>query len=327
MSDPGGWRRHWPLLRRLLIGAFLATVGWLLVRQAMAVDWPAVWSAMRAQPGTRLALAGLLAATGYSVYCSYELLAKRYAKHGLPARRVLPVAFVSYAFNLNMGAMIGGAGFRFRLYSQRGLDAADISRVLAFSVVANWSGYVVLLGAILLMGAVPVPAGWELGRTGLRWVGAALLLAAAGYLLLTLLWRQRSIRLRGNTFTLPPPTLAAGAMGLSMLHWSLIGTLVWLLLGQEIGWATVLGVLLLAAVAGALTHVPAGLGVVEAVFLAVLPDAMPRAEMLGALLTYRAVYYLAPLLVAALVYAILEFRSSTRNRHAPPHPHPPVGAA
>lgn len=321
MSDRKGWRRHWPLLRRLLIGAFVATVGWLLVRQAMAVDWPAVWEAMRAQPARRLAFAGLLAAAGYGVYCSYELLAKRYARHDLAARRVLPVAFVSYAFNLNMGAMIGGAGFRFRLYSQRGLGAADISRVLAFSVVANWSGYVVLLGAILLLGAVPVPAGWELGRTGLRWLGAALLLVAAGYLLLCLLWRTRSLRLRGHAFELPSLRLAAAAMGLSMLHWSLIGTLVWLLLGQQVAWASVLGVLLLAAVAGALTHVPAGLGVVEAVFLAVLPDAMPRAEMLGALLTYRAVYYLAPLLVAAAVYATLEFSASTRKSRSP-HPTP-----
>ena len=313
MNRPVGWRRHWPLLRRLLIGAFVATVAWLLLRQAMTIDWPAVWQAMRAQPGQRLALAALLAACGYCVYCSYELLAKRYAGHDLATGRVLPVAFVSYAFNLNMGAMVGGAGFRFRLYSQRGLGAADISRVLAFSVVANWSGYVVLLGVILLLGAVPVPAGWELGRTGLRWLGGALLLVAAGYLLLCLLWRQRSLRLRGQEFALPSLPLAASAMALSMLHWSLIGTLVWLLLGQQVAWAAVLGVLLLAAVAGALTHVPAGLGVVEAVFLAVLPDAMPRAEMLGALLTYRAIYYLAPLVIAALAYASLEFSASTRK--------------
>ena len=317
MSPRSGWRRHWPLLRRLLIGAFLLTVGWLLVRQAMAVDWPAVWQAMRAQPAGRLAGAGLLAAAGYAVYCGYELLARRYAGHGLAVPRVLAVAFVSYAFNLNMGAMVGGAGFRFRLYSQRGLDAADISRVLGFSVVTNWSGYVVLLGAVLALGAVPVPGDWELGRTGLRWVGAALLAAAAGYLLLCALSRSRTVSLRGHAFGLPTAGLAAAGMALSMLHWSLIGTLVWLLLGQEVAWAAVLGVLLLAAVAGALTHVPAGLGVVEAVFLAVLPGAMPRAEMLGALLTYRAIYYLAPLLIAAMVYAVLEYRASARKGATP----------
>lgn len=320
MSRREGWRRHWPLLRRLLLAAFLLTVAWLLVRQAMEVDWPAVWKAMRGQPGPRLALAALLAAAGYAAYCGYELLAKRYAGHELPARRVLPVAFVSYAFNLNMGALVGGAGFRFRLYSQRGLDAPAISRVLGFSVVANWSGYVVLLGGVLLTAAVPVPEGWELGRTGLRWLGAALLAAAATYLLLCLLWRRRSLSLRGHAFELPSTGLAAAGMALSMLHWSLIGTLVWLLLGQDTGWATVLGVLLLAAVAGAVTHVPAGLGVVEAVFLSVLPDAMPKTDMLGALLSYRALYYLAPLLLAALVYATLEFRASTGRTRPVPAP-------
>jgi hypothetical protein len=44
----------------------------------------------------------------------------------------------------------------------------------------------------------------------------------------------------------------------------------------------VLGVLLVAAVAGAITHIPAGLGVLEAVFLALLSDAVPAHVLLGA---------------------------------------------
>jgi hypothetical protein len=78
------------------------------------------------------------------------------------------------------------------------------------------------------------------------------------------------------------------------------------LLGRQVDYALVLGVTLLAAVAGAVTHVPAGLGVLEAVFVALLGHAMPQNEILAALLTYRALYYLGPLLLAVVAYVIME---------------------
>jgi glycosyltransferase 2 family protein len=70
----------------------------------------------------------------------------------------------------------------------------------------------------------------------------------------------------------------------------------------------VLGVLLLAAVAGVVTHVPAGLGVLEAVFVMLLSRHVGEAPLLAALLAYRAVYYLTPLGLAAGLFAWIEMR-------------------
>lgn len=307
------WQRWWPWLRRFLLAAFLLAVAVLLYRQAREVDWPAVREAVLGYSPWMLAGCAALAAASYAIYCSFDVLAARYVGHGLSARRVCAVAFVSYAFNLNMGALVGGAGFRFRLYSQRGLDAGQISRVLAFSVVSNWSGYLVLLGTVLALRQVPIPPGWELGTTAMQWLGAGLLLIAAGYLLLCGFSRRRSLELRGHELVLPPLRLAAAQVVLSALNWSLMATIVFLLLGQAVPWPTVLGVLLLAAVAGAMAHVPAGLGVLEAVFVLTLGGTLAKSEILAALLTYRAIYYLAPLAGAVLVYAVLELRSRRRS--------------
>ena len=49
--------------------------------------------------------------------------------------------------------------------------------------------------------------------------------------------------------------------------------------------------------------------VLEAVFIALLEGDLPRTRILAALLAYRAIYYLAPLLVAAAVYVGLELRA------------------
>jgi uncharacterized membrane protein YbhN (UPF0104 family) len=93
---------------------------------------------------------------------------------------------------------------------------------------------------------------------------------------------------------------------LAATNWVLIGGVVWVLLQHRIDYASVLGVLLIAAVAGVITHVPAGLGVLEAVFIALLSHRMPQTELLAALLAYRATYYLGPLALASGLFIALE---------------------
>ena len=94
-----------------------------------------------------------------------------------------------------------------------------------------------------------------------------------------------------------------------------MGGVIFVLLGAKVAYPTVLGVLLLAGVAGVITHIPAGLGVLEAVFLAFLGAQLPQATLLGAMLAYRALYYLMPLAVAIAVYFMLEGTAS-RDRTA-----------
>ena len=107
-------------------------------------------------------------------------------------------------------------------------------------------------------------------------------------------------------FTLLTMSLSLIAVFIPIL---LMGGIVYLLLQGQAPYPTVLGVLMLGAVAGAITHVPAGLGVLEAVFVLVLGASIARPDLLAALLTYRALYYLGPLLLALLVYLTLEMRS------------------
>jgi len=74
-------------------------------------------------------------------------------------------------------------------------------------------------------------------------------------------------------------------------------------------------VLLVSSIAGVLTHVPAGLGVTEVVFVTLLGQQVPAGELIAGLLAFRAVYYLAPLLLGAAIYLLLEARAR-RARHS-----------
>jgi uncharacterized membrane protein YbhN (UPF0104 family) len=74
-------------------------------------------------------------------------------------------------------------------------------------------------------------------------------------------------------------------------------------------------------VAGLVLRVPAGLGVLEAVGVALLAgEKLGQDEVLAALLAYRALYYFVPLALAAVAFGVAELRWRDREAHpkAPP---------
>jgi len=247
-----------------------------------------------------------LAVASYLVYCGYDVLARRYAGHALATRRIVGIAFVSYAFNLNFGTLIGGAGFRLRLYARSGLAAATIARILGFSITTNWVGYIALAGGVLAARAVPIPANWNLGVDGLQALGFVLLVAVAGYVAACAAFKERAWTVRGHEIRLPSVRLALAQLALSAANWLTIAALLFVLLGGHVAYHLVLGVFLVSSIAGVLAHIPAGIGVIELVFLTLLGGTLPQHAIIAGLVVYRAVYYLAPLLAAVTVYAGLE---------------------
>lgn len=318
-----GWtRRWWPRLRKPVTIAFFLLVVVLLVSQARSVDWDEVFSAMQRLETTAVLAAAGLVALSYLVHASFDLYGRALTGHDLSVPRVLVVSFVSYAFNLNFGALIGGMAFRFRMYSRLGLSPGVITRVLAMSVTTNWLGYLLLSGVVLSTGMVGLPESWVSGGV-LRIVGVALLLVFAAYMVVTALARVDEITLRNFRIPVPSRRMAMLQAVHSMFNWMLLGTIVFLLMPKNdaVTYPVVLGTLLVAAIAGVVSHVPAGLGVLEAVFVAVLGDVVPRGELLAAVLVYRALYYLFPLLVAGVVYVITEAaarRKPAKNMDAAP---------
>jgi len=181
-------------------------------------------------------------------------------------------------------------------------------QIVAHSIVTNWLGYLWVGGAVLLWAPPRLPEAWMLPDTdtGLRAIGLAMVAAALAYLALCCFSHRRELTLRGHTLTLPGVRLAAVQAAAGGANWLLIGAIVWTLLGGRIDYPTVLGVMLLAAVAGVVTHVPANLGVLEAVVVVSLGARLPAPELLAAVLAYRATYYLLPLALALPAYGLSE---------------------
>jgi glycosyltransferase 2 family protein len=308
-AQVSGWKRHWPLIKKILTYAFLALVVGLLIGLARNVDWAEVYRTLRSYSPRTLALAGAATIASYAVYCCFDVLGKRYAEHDLPVRQILPVTFVCYAFNLNLSAWVGGIALRYRLYSRLGLRASQITRVFTMSVLTNWLGYLWLAGLIFAVGWVTPPASWEIGHTAFRVLGFGLLAVSLIYLWACGFSKRRHWTVRNHEIHLPSLRLAAFQMLLGAANWSLMALVVYFMLLQKVPYQQVLGILMISSIAGVIAHIPAGLGVIEAVFVAMLGEQLSNAAVVAGLIGYRVVYFLVPLAFATVVYVIIETRA------------------
>ncbi|MDB5741874.1 MAG: hypothetical protein JWR68_189 [Polaromonas sp.] len=310
-------RAWWPWLKRGVTTAFFLLVAYLLVSQARTIEWDKVLSALKNYPLSASWGAVGLAAASYLLYSCFDLLGRHYTGHTLPAPTVMRLTFISYAFNLNLGSVVGGVAFRYRLYSRLGLALGTITRIMSFSMLANWIGYLLLAGGIFSLAPPALPGTWKIDASQLRLIGFVLLALALAYLGACAFSRRRSFSLRGHEVELPSLRLAALQLAMGAGNWLLMSGIVFILLQHRIDFFSVASVLLLAAIAGVITHIPGNLGVLEAVFVALLSHRMPQHELLAGLVAYRVVYFLAPLLIATGLYLLMEARTKRRAHPAP----------
>lgn len=313
-ADPSA--RKW--LRRIATLLFLLIVTVLIYAEARAVEWEQVGHSIREYQQRTLALAGVFTAVCYLICGCVDWPGRSYLG-GKPSRgEVFTAAFISYGFNQSLGLLVGSIAFRVRLYSRLGLDAIEISKMITMSLVTNWMGYSIVAGVVFLMWDVSLPAGWEMGEDILRLAGAFSLTLGVGYLFLCAFGRQREVRFKGRAFKIPSLRIALAQIFISGSHWPFKAAIVYYLLGGQLDFVSVSGGLLLCAVAAVIAHIPAGIGILEAIFIALAQGKMPTHAVLAALLVFRAIYFLAPLAVAALVYAGTEARAPKPQTIPPP---------
>jgi len=301
---------RWQLAKKILTVLFFIAVVVLLVVYARKVNWEDVYDVIVNYIRFVVLTAAGLVVLSYLVYGCYDLIGRAYCGHKLAKRQVMLVSFICYAFNLTLSTWVGGVAMRYRLYSRLGLDSATITRIFSLSIATNWLGYILLAGVVFSAGMVSIPSGWFIGETTLRLIGVVLLVLVAIYLWACAFSKQRRWTVKGQTLQLPSLRMALLQFGVSCANWMVMGAIIWLLLGRDVGYPMVLGVLLISSIAGVIIHIPAGIGVLEAVFLALLSGQhASHGTIIAALLAYRVLYFILPLLLALVLYLVLESRA------------------
>ncbi|MGS9140094.1 UPF0104 family protein, partial [Salmonella enterica subsp. enterica serovar Infantis] len=72
--------------------------------------------------------------------------------------------------------------------------------------------------------------------------------------------KRRHMTMKGQKLVLPSWKFALAQMAISSANWLAMGAIIWLLMGQDVNYFLVLGVLLVSSIAGVIVHIPAGIG-------------------------------------------------------------------
>lgn len=265
----------------------------------------------------QICLSIALTICSYIALTFYDSIALRVIGHPLRWRTAAIASFTSYTISHNLGlAMLTGGSARYRVYKRAGLDESAVARVVLIAGVTFWAGVITVASLSLAIrpGALPI-VGWALPPLVERAIGIVIPLAMLAIVVTHR--RGGSFGLFGWRMPLPNWQQAAALIAVSTIDLAAASAALFVLIpgaSPDLYPVLFLGYAV-AIVVALISHVPGGLGVFEAVIIASLPQ--NNATILAALLAYRIIYYVAPLVVAAVLMAWHEGRQ-WRARDAGP---------
>ncbi len=253
----------------------------------------------------------------YLALVGYDWSALRYVGARLAPAEVALASFCAHAIGNSSGSgVLFGGAVRFRLYAARGLSPGQVARVVSFCALGFGLG-ISLVGAaataarpglLAAVSGLPAPV--------LRGAGTGVALAALALALAPFV-RRRPLALGRLRLPLPSGWLMLGQLAVSVVDILFAGTALYVLLpAGTVSFPALLTVYAVALIAGVVSHVPGGLGVLEGLVIYALRDRLPLETLTAALLGYRVIYYLLPLTAGAVILAGLEAAQAKRSAAA-----------
>jgi phosphatidylglycerol lysyltransferase len=293
------------------LGLVIAAVAiWVLIRRVREIEPALLFEHLVSYPSaTILAAVGCVAAV-MMVSGGYEILMLQ--RYGRPLGLWRPFLFANIANPIGqcigLSTLTAGA-LRYRVYAPLGLSQRQIAAIAVLSALPFILGTGLLLDLCLVVGAQETARALRIGVIAAVMLGAIGLCKDFGYQLVTAV-RRRPVHFGRVIFRLPSArfTLAQFAIGVVVV--ACIAGILYVFMPPELGmgFGGFLVVYSVGVIASRLSTVPAGLGVLEASMLLMLPD-VPREKLLAAILMFRLVFQVAPLILALGLLALYELAS------------------
>ena len=274
------------------------------------IDFGGVVAALKAQSPRALLMSIVFVVASYLALTCYDVFALRAIGRGnVPYRVAALASFTSYTIGHNLGAAIFTSGLiRYRIYSAWGLSVSEIARIAFITGLTYWLGNTFVLGCGIALAPGAASAINHLPAPVNRLIGLAALMALNCYML-WLLPRPRSIGRSHWRIALPDPPATLVQIAIGSLDLTLVTLAMYALLPVQpaIDFFDLIVIFVTAMLIGVVSYVPGSLGVMEAAMFIGLPQ-FPKEDLLASLLTFRVLYFLVPLIVAALLLGVREMR-------------------
>ncbi|CAN7476293.1 UPF0104 family protein [Neorhizobium sp. LjRoot104] len=294
-------RRH---LFKLLIGAAICLAVFLVYRSLGRYTLDEIEESVRSIVAFRLATAFFFVILSYLCLGGFDALAVRYAGKPLPLRQTSLASFTALSIGHNVGlAALSSGAVRYRFYTRWGLTGEDVAKVIVFCGATVCLGLGTLAGLALLLQPGEAADLLGLDRTARLALGLVCLTGPAAYLLICAFVR-RPLVVRSWRFEPPAIQLAFGQIVIGTLNFACVAASIHQLLASftDAGYLNVASAYVTANIAALISHVPGGLGVLEATMLGILPTS----ASIGALIAFRVLYFFVPLAVGVPTFLVTE---------------------
>ncbi|PPD14456.1 MAG: hypothetical protein CTY25_12295 [Methylobacterium sp.] len=284
--------------------------------ESLAIIASQIGHKLAAIPAHGYMLAALSTLFAYWALAWYDRIALIHLNRqkGISWLFITTCSFVTYAISHNIGGSVFSGGMvRYRAYTSKGLTAAEVAVLVALCSFTFAFGTIVLGGLILIYEPYIVKPLAPISEHVVRLIGFAMVAFCLLYTIGS--WLQfKPLVIRG--FKLEYPGLNIVWRQWIAAPMELLGAagIIYFALPEQgnPGFFIVLGAFLLSFSAGLLFQVPGGVGVMEAVFLKVMPG-IPATEVFAALLVWRLFYLLIPLALSIPVVLLFERRQLTKR--------------
>ena len=270
---------------------------------------------IRAVPYSGYALAALSALLAYLALAWYDRIALIHLGRDreISWPFIASCSFVTYALGHNLGASVFSGGLvRLRAYGACGLNAGEIAILVALCSFTFAYGTIMLTGVVfVIQPEIVQPLAEMIPRLDLppsliQLIGLAMLGLCVLYVLGS--WRHfKPVHFRSVHVVYPRLPVVARQSLIAPLELIAAAGIIYFVLPDagNPGFITVLGAFLLSFSAGLLSQTPGGIGVMEAVFLAMMPTVAPS-DVIAALLVWRLMYLLIPLAISVPLIIVFE---------------------
>lgn len=329
MPDP----RRRQLKKYLGIAGSIIIAGlaaYVLYRTFQRISLADVLANVRATPAATLGLAAACAAGAFVVLAAYEVAVVRYVKHCIGRSKPVITALIAFPLGHAIGqTLLSGSALRYRMYAPAGFSATEVGATVLLCGLPYVLAFGLLIDLALVFGSEALAPLFRISSDWLFALGCLGLVKDAGYLLVV--WRRKKpIKLGGWAVNLPTWRMTMLQLAVGIVDITLISSVLYLLLpdSAQIAFLPFVAVYLASILVGVVSHVPAGLGVLESMLLLLLPH-VPPDQLLAAVLLYRVIYEVVPLVVALAIWGAYELvaNDGARNRLLRPavdEPRPPL---
>ncbi|MBO7244866.1 MAG: UPF0104 family protein [Alphaproteobacteria bacterium] len=259
-------------------------------------------------PTKNLIYACIASFLGYVALSTYDFLALKYIKRKLESWKWILVGFIGYSVSNNAGhAIVSGGTVRYRFYTRWRFRGSEIVKMVTFS------GFTYLIACFFLtvVGYLLTPeqafGSAQASHITTLLVALGSFIGLVGYFLLCAFYKK-PIKIGQISLNMPSVKMGLAQMFLGSFDIVLASFVLYFCLIPfiEIPFHIFIGVFLVAQVLGVFSQVPGGLGVFEGLFLAIIPSDANTAHLFGALIAYRIIYYVLPLILSGIVLFLYE---------------------